>query len=318
MVSNPPTTSDPSPPSPGPLRIADEVADALRSGGAVVALESTLIAHGLPSPRNVEVAAQIEQTVRSHGAVPATIGMISGTVVVGLSADEVALLATTPGVAKLSVRDLAVAAATGAHGATTVASTAALAARAGIAVFATGGLGGVHRGASESFDESADLTTLSRTPIVVVCAGVKSILDVPATLERLETLGVTVLGYRSKRFAGFYLSDSGADLDWSVESPEQVAQVMRRRDELGLPPSAIVVSNPLPPDVQLDPTVHDSVLAGGLSEVERLGITGKAVTPYLLAHFHEATGGASLEVNIEVILRNAALAARIAVAHARG
>lgn len=300
----------------GALGISDEVAQTLRDGGAVVALESTLIAHGLPTPRNVEVAAQIEETVRAHGAVPATIGMVDGTIVVGLSAHEVALLATTPDVAKLSVRDLAVAAAAGAHGATTVASTAALAARAGIGVFATGGLGGVHRGAAESYDESADLTTLSRTPIVVVCAGVKSILDVPATLERLETLGVTVLGYRTKRFAGFYLHDSGVDLDWAVESPEQVAAISRGRDELGLAPAAIVVSNPLPTDVQLDPAVHDSVLASGLSEVERLGITGKAVTPYLLAHFHEATEGASLEVNIEVILRNAALAAQIAVAQA--
>jgi pseudouridine-5'-phosphate glycosidase len=300
----------------GAMRISDEVAAALRDGSAVVALESTLIAHGLPSPRNVEVAAQIEETVRSHGAIPATIGMVGGEVVVGLVAAEVSLLATAPGVAKLSVRDLAVAAATGAHGATTVASTAVLAARAGIGVFATGGLGGVHRGASESYDESADLTTLSRTPIIVVCAGVKSILDVAATLERLETLGVTVLGYRSKRFAGFYLSEAGADLDWTVESPEQVAAVMRRRAELGLDPAAIVVSNPLPVDVQLDPTAHDSVLASGLSDVERLGISGKAVTPYLLSHFHEATGGASLEVNIEVILRNAALAAQIAVAHA--
>jgi pseudouridine-5'-phosphate glycosidase len=298
------------------MRISDEVSAALRDRAAVVALESTLIAHGLPSPRNVEVAAQIEETVRAQGAIPATIGMVSGEVVVGLAAAEVSLLATAPGVAKLSVRDLAAAAATSAHGATTVASTAALACRAGIGVFATGGLGGVHRGASESYDESADLTTLSRTPIVVVCAGVKSILDVAATLERLETLGVTVLGYRSKRFAGFYLSESGADLDWTVESAEQVADIMRRREELALDPAAIVVSNPLPSDVQLDPTVHDSVLAGGLSEVQRLGITGKAVTPYLLSHFHEATGGASLEVNIEVILRNAALAAQIAVAYA--
>jgi pseudouridine-5'-phosphate glycosidase len=298
------------------MRVSDEVAAAVSDGRAVVALESTLIAHGLPSPRNVQVAGQIEQTVRAQGAVPATIGMIGGEVVVGLSPAEVELLATTPGVAKLSVRDLAVAAAAGENGATTVASTAALAARAGIGVFATGGLGGVHRGASESYDESADLTTLSRTPIVVVCAGVKSILDVAATLERLETLGVTVVGYRSKRFAGFYLSDSGADLDWVVESPSQIADAMRQRDALRLAPAAIVVSNPLPVEVQLDPVVHDSVLAGGLAEVGRLGITGKAVTPYLLAHFHEATGGRSLEVNIEVILRNATLAAQIAVAYA--
>ena len=290
----------------------------MRDGGAVVALESTLIAHGLPSPRNVQVAAQIEEAVRAHGAIPATIGVVAGEVVVGLSRDEITLLATNAGVAKLSVRDLAVAAATGAHGATTVASTAALAARAGIGVFATGGLGGVHRGASESFDESADLTTLGRTPIVVVCAGVKSILDVGATLERLETLGVTVLGYGSKKFAGFYLSDSGAELDWAVDSPAQVAAAMRARSGLGLDPAAIVVSNPLPPDVQLDPALHDTVLAEGLAAVARLGITGKAVTPYLLAHFHEATQGASLEVNVEVVLRNATLAAQIAAAYAAG
>jgi pseudouridine-5'-phosphate glycosidase len=298
------------------MRVSDEVGAAVSDGRAVVALESTLIAHGLPSPRNVQVAGQIEQAVRGQGAVPATIGMIGGEVVVGLSPAEVEVLATTPGVAKLSVRDLAVAAAAGAHGATTVASTAALAARAGIGVFATGGLGGVHRGAAESYDESADLTTLSHTPIVVVCAGVKSILDVAATLERLETLGVTVVGYRSKRFAGFYLSDSGADLDWVVDSPTQIADAMRQRDAMRLAPAAIVVSNPLPVEVQLDPVVHDSVLAGGLAEVGRLGIAGKAVTPYLLAHFHETTGGRSLEVNIEVILRNATLAAQIAVAYA--
>lgn len=295
------------------LRVSDEVAAALRDGAPVVALESTLIAHGLPSPRNVQVAAAIEDAVREHGAVPATIGVIAGTVVIGCSAQEITLLGTAPGVAKLSVRDLAVAAATGVHGATTVASTAVLAARAGIGVFATGGLGGVHRGASESFDESADLTALSRTPIVVVCAGVKSILDVPATLERLESLSVTVLGYGSSKFAGFYLADSGAELDWVVDSPGQVADAMRARDDLLLAPAAIVVSNPLPVQVQLDPTLHDTVLAEGLAAVERLGITGKAVTPYLLAHFHEATQGASLEVNIEVILRNAALAAQIAV-----
>jgi pseudouridine-5'-phosphate glycosidase len=315
----PPATSDPPtlrPPATSDTRVAEEVATAVRDGRPVVALESTLIAHGLPSPRNVDVAARIEQTVREHGAVPATIGMIAGTVVVGLSPDEVRLLGTTPGVAKLSVRDLAVAAATGAHGATTVASTAVLAARAGIGVFATGGLGGVHRGASESFDESADLTALSHTAIVIVCAGVKSILDVPATLERLETLGVTVLGYGSKKFAGFYLADSGAEVDWVIESPAQVASTMRARDALGLPPAAIVVSNPLPDEVQLDPALHDTVLAEGLGALERKAITGKAVTPYLLAHFHEATQGASLEVNVEVVLRNAALAARIATAYA--
>jgi pseudouridine-5'-phosphate glycosidase len=312
------------------LRVSDEVARTLQSGGPVVALESTIIAHGLPSPRNVEVAAEIEATVRAHGAVPATIGMIAGTIVVGLDHEEVRLLGTAAEVAKLSVRDLAIAAVTGAHGATTVASTAMLAARAGIGVFATGGLGGVHRGdpdpgaanellprtAGDGYDESADLTTLSRTPIVVVCAGVKSILDVGATLERLETLGVTVVGYRARRFGGFYLTDSGFDLDWVVNSPAEIAAAARYRDELALPPAAIVVSNPLPADVQLDPHLHDRVLAEGLAGLAGKGITGKAVTPYLLAHFHEATGGQSLSVNIEVILRNAALAAQIAVARA--
>jgi len=297
------------------IRVGDEVARALDSGSAVVALESTIIAHGLPSPRNVDVAAQIEQTVRDHGAVPATIGMIGGTVVVGLNEAQVRHLGTADGVAKLSVRDLAAAATKGSDGATTVASTAALAARAGIKVFATGGLGGVHRGASDSYDESADLTALSRTPILVVCAGVKSILDVGATLERLETLGVTVIGYGSRRFAGFYLTDSGFDLEWDLDSAEEIAAAMRHRDSLGLAPGAIVVSNPLPFDVQLDPDLHDRVLEEGLDGLGRKGITGKDVTPYLLAHFHEATHGASLEVNIEVILRNAALAAEIAAAY---
>jgi pseudouridine-5'-phosphate glycosidase len=298
------------------VRIGDEVAEALRAGGPVVALESTIIAHGLPSPRNVDVSAQIEQTVRDHGAVPATIGMIGGTIVIGLDEAQVRHLGTANGVAKLSVRDLTPAATTGADGATTVASTAALAARAGISVFATGGLGGIHRGASESYDESADLTALSRTSILVVCAGVKSILDVGATLERLETLGVTVIGHGTRRFAGFYLTDSGFDLDWALDSAEEFAAAMRRRDSLGLAPGAIVVSNPLPYDVQLDPDLHDQVLADGLDGLAREGITGKAVTPYLLAHFHEATHGASLEVNIKVILRNAALAAEIAAAYA--
>jgi pseudouridine-5'-phosphate glycosidase len=298
------------------LRVAPEVEHAVRTGAPVVALESTIISHGLPRPRNVEVAEAVEKAVREHGAVPATIGMVGGEVVVGLNDAEVRHLATADGVAKLSVRDLAVAATLGAGGATTVASTATLAAAAGISVFATGGLGGVHRGASESYDESADLTALSRTSILVVCAGVKSILDVGATLERLETLGVTVVGYGTRRFAGFYLTDGGFDLDWALDSPAELAAALRRRTELGLPPGAIVVSNPLPFDEQLDPDLHDRVLAEGLEGLERRGITGKAVTPYLLAHFHEATEGASLEVNITVILRNAALAAQIAVAHA--
>lgn len=298
------------------LRHGAEVADALRVGRPVVALESTIVSHGLPRPDNLRVAREIEQTVRDAGAVPATVGMIAGQLVVGLDDAELTRLATIDEVAKLSVRDLAVAAATGADGATTVAATSAVAAAAGIGVFATGGLGGVHREASQSFDESADLSTLARTPIAVVCAGVKSILDQGATLERLETLGVGVVGYRTRRFPGFYLTDGGFDLDWSVDSPEQVATVLAARDQHGLHTGGLVVANPLPLEEQLDPALHDRTLAEGLALLRREGVTGKAVTPFLLAHFHSATEGASLAVNIRIILRNADLAARIAVASA--
>ncbi len=298
------------------VRYGHHVRTALREHQPVVALESTIISHGLPRPRNLEIAREIEETVRKQGAIPATVGVVGGEVIVGLDDDELARLATADGVAKLSVRDLAVAAATGADGATTVASTAALAAHAGIIVFATGGLGGVHRGAMETFDESADLVTLARTPVMVVCAGVKSILDVGATLERLETLGVTVIGYGTTRFPGFYLTDSGFDLDWSIAGPEQLAMVLHARHAQGVHAGAVVVANPLPPAEQLDPALHERVLADGLAGLAREEITGKDVTPYLLAHFHEATAGASLEANIRIILRNAALAAQIASAYA--
>ncbi|TNH26267.1 pseudouridine-5'-phosphate glycosidase [Micromonospora orduensis] len=293
-----------------------DVSHALRDGRPVVALESTIVSHGLPRPQNLRVAREIEQTVRDAGAVPATIGMVGGELVVGLDDAQLTRLATVDGVSKLSVRDLAVAAATGADGATTVAATSAVAAAAGIGVFATGGLGGVHREAAHTFDESADLITLARTPIAVVCAGVKSILDVGATLERLETLGVAVVGYRTHRFPGFYLTDGGFDLDWSLESPEQVADVLAARDGLAVHTGGLIIANPLPVDEQLDPELHDRTLTDGLARLERDGITGKAVTPYLLAHFHSATEGASLAVNVRIILRNADLAARIAVASA--
>jgi pseudouridine-5'-phosphate glycosidase len=284
------------------------VAAALASGRPLVALESTLVSHGLPRPDNLRVAREAERIVSDAGAVPATIGMIGGELIVGLDDDQLVRLATHEPVVKLSVRDLAPATAARADGATTVAATAAVAARAGIAVFATGGLGGVHRDAP--FDESADLTALSRIPITVVCAGVKSILDVGATLERLETLGIAVLGYGTRRFPGFYLRDSGFDLDWSVNSPQEVAAVARAR----FGDAAILVANPLPNDEQVDPELHHRVLADGLAALVRAGITGKAVTPYLLSHFHAATGGASLAANVRIILRNADLAARIALA----
>ena len=295
------------------MRIHEEVREALAAGRPVVALESTIISHGLPRPRNLEVAREIEGAVRSAGAVPATIAVVAGEARIGL--DDAALEAIAAGdeVVKCGVRDLAPAMARGAHGATTVAATSALAVRAGIGVFATGGLGGVHREARESWDESADLGTLARTPITVVCAGVKSILDVGATLERLETLNVTVLGFGTDAFPGFYLADSGLRVPWRVDTPEEAAEVMRARAALGSD-AAIVVANPLPEDEQLDPAEHDRVLAAGLQAAARAGATGKDATPFLLDFFHRETGGKSLEVNVQIVLRNAALAARIAAA----
>jgi pseudouridine-5'-phosphate glycosidase len=299
------------------IRLGREVETALANGDPVVALESTLVAHGLPRPQNVTIAREIEAIVREEGAVPATIAVLDGTPVVGLEALDLERIASDEHLAKLGVRDLPVVVGLGLSGATTVASTAYLAARAGIRVFATGGLGGVHREARDTWDESADLPALASTPIAVVCAGVKSILDVSATLERLETLGVSVFGYRTHRFPGFYISDSGFSLDWRVESPEEIARILRARDGLGLT-SGIVVANALPADRQLDPALHDRILEEGLAALEKHGARGKAVTPFLLAHFHEASGGESLRVNVELVKNNARLAARIARAHCRG
>jgi pseudouridylate synthase len=298
------------------IRYGEHVTRARRDGRPVVALESTIISHGLPHPGNLRVAREIEQAVRDSGAVPATIGMVGGELTVGLDDGQIEHLAGAEDVAKLSVRDLAVAAAVRADGATTVAATSAIAAAAGIGVFATGGLGGVHREANVTFDESADLTTLARTPIVVVCAGVKSILDVGATLERLETLGVAVAGYRTRRFPGFFVTDGGFDVDWTLDSPEQVAEAIRARADQDVGTGALILANPLPADEQLDPALHERTLAEGLQLLARDHITGKAVTPFLLSHFHTSTDGRSLAVNVRIILRNAALAAQIAVAAA--
>lgn len=281
-----------------------------------MALESTIISHGLPRPDNLEVAARIEDAVRQQRVVPATIAVVDGQAHIGLDHDALHTIATRDDVVKASARDLAVVAAKGAHAATTVAATAHLAARAGIAVFATGGLGGVHRGAATTFDESADLVTLARCPITVVCAGVKSILDVGATLERLETLGVGVVGYRTDRFPGFYRSDSGFGVDWRVDSPAEVAAVMAARTALGTDQAALVVAHPLPEGEQVEHGLHDRVLAESLAAAEAAGITGKAVTPFLLERFHRETEGESLRANIAIILANATLAAQIAVAAA--
>ena len=300
---------------PDGIVVAPEVAEALGAGGAVVALESTIISHGLPRPTNLDVARQIEGAVRDQGAVPATIAIVDGIIRIGLDDAALAVIAGSDEVVKASVRDLAVVVAAKGHGATTVASTAELAARVGIGVFATGGLGGVHRGAADSFDESADLTTLGATPITVVSAGVKSILDVAATLERLETLNVTVVGYGTDRFPGFYLADSGHAVPHRVDSPDEVAAVMAARRTIGST-AALLVANPLPEDRQVAPVLHDRVLTDGLDAATAAGVTGKDVTPFLLAHFHEASGGESLRANTEIILANAALAGRIAVAAA--
>jgi pseudouridine-5'-phosphate glycosidase len=295
--------------------VAEEVAEALAQGRPVVALESTIISHGLPRPANLETALEIEDTVRREGAVPATIAVIEGRVKVGLDKAQVEAIATRDDVLKVSVRDLGTLMARGGTGATTVASTSHIALLSGISVFATGGLGGVHREARESWDESADLTTLGVTPVTVVCAGVKSILDVPATLERLETLNVAVVGFGTDRFPGFYLTDSGQSLDWRVDTPDEVAAVMAARAGLSLN-SALIVANPLPPEDALDGDLHDRVLDAGLEAAARAEVRGKDVTPFLLDFFHRETSGASLEANVTIVLRNAALAARIAAAHA--
>lgn len=296
-----------------PLRLHPDVAEALAAGCPVVALESTLIVHGLPRPANLDVAAEIERIVRAEGAVPATVGIVAGVPVIGLTGEEVERLSTVTNVPKVSVRDLPIVMARGDDAATTVASTAYLAERAGIAVFATGGLGGVHRGARESWDESADLSTLADTPITVVSAGVKSILDVGATLERLETLGVPVVGFRTTQFPGFYLADSGHPLDWCVEHEDEVARIMRSARSLGTR-AALLVANPLRPEEQLDPALHDRVLTESLAAAQRGGIHGKAVTPFVLDYFHRATHEASLRVNTRIIYNNARLAARITAA----
>jgi pseudouridine-5'-phosphate glycosidase len=299
-----------------PVEARAEVAEALGRRGAVVALESTLISHGLPHPDNLELAREAEELVRQQGAFPATVGVIAGVPKVGLDDADLKLIATAEGIPKLSARDLALAVAKGSHGATTVAATAHLAAIAGIKLFATGGLGGVHRGARDSWDVSADLAALAHAPVAVVCSGVKSILDVPATLEQLETLGVPVVGYRTLRFPGFYLTDSGSPLDWSVESEEEAARVILALRETA-PGCGLVISNPLPKSEQLAPSLHDRALRAGLEGLERDGVRGKEVTPYLLERFREETGGKSLEVNKVIIRRNVRLAARIAVTLAK-
>jgi pseudouridine-5'-phosphate glycosidase len=295
--------------------MSPRVSAALADGHPVVALESTIISHGLPRPGNLAAAQRFEEVLDAQGVTPATIALIDGVPKVGLDAHDLERIATDESVVKVGSRDIAIAMARKVTGGTTIAATSVLAARAGLRVFATGGLGGVHRGAAETFDESADVTVLSRTPITVVSAGVKSILDIAATLERLETLGVAVVGYRTSRFPAFWLSDSGYDLDWRVDSPAEIVDIMAARDAFG-EPSALLVANPLPTALQLDPGVLDDALGEALALAADQGIRGKAVSPFLLDHIQQVTGGASVEVNLAIARGNIELAGQIATSWA--
>ena len=294
------------------IKYSSEVSAAIAARTPIVALESTIISHGLPRPSNLLVAQECESIIRARGAVPATIALLDGVVHIGLEASELNAIANRDDISKASSRDLAIIIAQGKSAATTVAATAHIAAIAGIKVFATGGLGGVHRGANESFDESADLTALSQLDMTVVCAGVKSILDVHATLERLETLAIGIVGYKTNRFPGFYLTDSGFEIEHRVDSAEEIAAIIHARSQVATSNHALIVTNPV--EKQMDKVRHDEILATGMANAARDGIDGKYVTPYLLEHFHTASKGESLAINTEIIKSNCALAADIAMA----
>jgi pseudouridine-5'-phosphate glycosidase len=294
------------------IKLSVEVANALKAGKPIVALESTIISHGLPRPSNLEVALECERIVRDAGAVPATIALLDGKILVGLERSELEAIANRDDISKASIRDLAIIVAQGKSAATTVAATAHIAALAGIHVFATGGLGGVHRGANESFDESADLTALANVDMTMICAGVKSILDVPATLERLETLAITLVGYKTNAFPGFYLTDSGYTVEHRVDSPAEIAAIIKARKDVGTLNKALVVANPV--EKEMEKSRHDEILKSGLERADKEGVTGKAVTPFLLEHFHTTSEGESLAINTEIIKANCLLGAQIAVA----
>ena len=294
------------------IKLSAEVAAAIKAGKPIVALESTIISHGLPRPSNLEVALECERIVRDAGAVPATIALLDGKILVGLERSELDAIANRDDISKASIRDLAIIIAQGKSAATTVAATAHIAALAGIHVFATGGLGGVHRGANESFDESADLTALANVDMTMICAGVKSILDVPATLERLETLAISLVGYKTTAFPGFYLTDSGYTLEHRVDSPAEIAAIIKARKEVGTLSKALVVANPVVKE--MDKARHDEILKSGLEKADKQGVIGKDVTPFLLEHFHTTSKGESLAINTEIIKANCLLGAQIAVA----
>jgi len=292
------------------IKYSKEVSAAKSQGRPIVALESTIISHGLPRPTNLEVAKEVEAIVREHGAAPATIAIIDGEIYVGLEEDQLIRIANDDNIVKASTRDLAIVCANGQSAATTVAATSHIANLADVDVFATGGLGGVHRG--HLYDESADLIELAKTKIIVVCAGVKSILDIAGTLERLETLGIPVLGYKTNNFPGFYLTDSGFKLEHRVESSDDIAKIWGLRHGLSTDDTAVIVANPVVN--QMDKAFHDQILEAGLLAATAKSITGKGVTPFLLEHFHSTSNGESLRVNIEIIKSNSKLAAQIACA----
>ena len=294
------------------IKYSAAVARALKDKSPVVALESTIITHGLPRPKNLEVALEVEQIVTETGATPATIAVIDGQIHIGLEPDQLTQIANDENILKASIRDLAIISTQKKSAATTVAATSHIANLAGISLFATGGLGGVHREAWQSWDESADLLALANTPILIVCSGAKSILDVSATLERLETLSVPILGYKTNKFPGFYLTDSGFDLEHRADTPQDIAQIWRARSDVATNNSALIVANPV--GNQMNKALHDQILFDGLAKAKTAGIIGKAVTPFLLEYFHSNSKGESLRVNIEIIKANAALAAQIAVA----
>ncbi|MFZ9043533.1 MAG: pseudouridine-5'-phosphate glycosidase [Candidatus Nanopelagicaceae bacterium] len=294
------------------IKYSAAVARALKDKSPVVALESTIITHGLPRPKNLEVALEVEQIVTDAGATPATIAIIDGQIHIGLEPDQLTQIANDENILKASIRDLAIISTQKKSAATTVAATSHIANMAGISLFATGGLGGVHREAWQSWDESADLLALANTPILIVCSGAKSILDVSATLERLETLSVPILGYKTNKFPGFYLTDSGFDLEHRADTPQDIAQIWRARSDVATNNSALIVANPV--GNQMDKSLHDQILFDGLAKAKTAGIIGKAVTPFLLEYFHSNSKGESLRVNVEIIKANAALAAQIAVA----
>lgn len=293
------------------VRVSAEVRDAVASGRPVLALESTIFTHGLPRPRNLEVALESEEWLRASGVTPATIGVFSGELVVGLSTAEIEGLSNDDAVVKASIRDLPIAMAKGLSAGTTVAATAFAAHEAGVRVFSTGGLGGVHQGAPETFDESADLGALAAIPLVVVSAGVKSILDIGLTLERLETLNIPVVGYRTTDYPGFYLADSGFDIDYAADDAAEIARIAIARDALGLP-STVLVANPVPVEQQLDPAVLDAVLVEAHAAAAAGGVIGHDITPFLLDYIQRATDGVSLDVNVHVYRNNVALGAEIA------